>query len=331
MAYKSYPFAAANIKAKELKLVTREKLNRIAEAKNAEEAYRALSETGYGMGEACTDDFERLIRREIKTAYEYVKKVAPDASALDLYLIRSDYHNLKVLLKLSLKKEPFESTALKENGTLPVEVLKAAVSDKKYDRLPEEMKSALKMLDRQFSVKEDISLIGLYLDTAYAAHAMRMVKGLQEDFLRNYMAAYADFTNVISFIRLRLLGFGREMLKKVLIQNGKIQEKTFFDVYEVGLDSISHFFARWDYDRAMNTAFEEFRRSGSLFTFEKARDDYLLNVIKAHKNDVFSIAPSIAYILAKEREADNIRLVMTAKLNGKDAEFVSDRIKEMYS
>lgn len=331
MAYRSYPFAAANIKAKELRLVSREKLNRVAEAKNAEEAYRALSETGYGLGEACTNDFERLIRREIKTAYEYVRKIVPDPNALILYLIRSDYHNLKVLLKLSLKKEPLESTALKENGTIPVEELKLAVTDKKYDRLPEEMKSALKLLDRQFSVKEDVSLIGLYLDTAYASHAMRLVKSLKEDFLRDYMGAYADFTNVISFIRLRLLGFGREMLKKVLIPNGRIREKTFYDVYEAGLETISHFFAKGDYDRALNTAFDEFRRSGSLFAFEKARDDYLLNVIKEHKNDVFSVAPAIAYLLAKEREADNIRLVMTAKSNGKDADFVSDRIKEMYS
>jgi V/A-type H+-transporting ATPase subunit C len=330
MAYKSYPFASVSLKAKSVKLVTKEKLMQIAEAKSLEDAYRSLSETGYGIGES-SDDFERMIRRELRSAYEYTIKVAPDVNAFGLFLLRADYHNLKVFLKLALKKEPLESDALKENGTIPVEALRAAVTDKKYERLPEEMKRALKALDRQFSVKEDVSLIGLYLDTAYAEHVMRIVKGVRSDFIKRYMTAYADFTNVISFIRLRLLGFGKEMLKKVLIPNGRFRAKTFMEIFDTGLDSAAGVFARWNYDRPMRTAFEEFKKNGSLFAFEKARDDFLLNIIKAHRNDVFSIAPSIAYILAKEREADNIRLVMTAKANGKDADFVADRIKDMFS
>lgn len=331
MAYKSYPFAYGSIKAKEKKLLSKERMMRISELKTADDALRALAETGYSLGDAGAADFERLIKREIKQAYEYVMKVMPDAYTLDLFLIRADYHNLKVLLKLTMKKEPLASSAFKDNGTIPLEVLKAAVADKKYERIPEEMKKALIALDRQFSVKEDVSLIGLYLDTAYAEQVVCIVKGVREGFIREYIAAYADITNVISFLRLRLLSMGREMLKKVFIKGGRIKEELLFELYEAALEAVPHAFGKLDCSRVLNKAFEEFKRSGSLYTFEKARDDYLLDIVKAHSNDVFSVAPSIAYLLAKEREADNIRLVMTAKLNGKDADFVADRIKEMFS
>jgi V/A-type H+-transporting ATPase subunit C len=331
MTYKSYPFASASLKVKETRLVTKEKLLRIAEAKTMGEAYKALAETGYGLGETCVDDFERLIRRELKTAYEYTAKIAPDEEAFSLYLIRTDYHNVKVLLKLLLKKEPLSSAALKENGTIPVDTLKTAVTDKKYDSLPPEMKQALITLDRQFSVKEDVSLIGIYLDAAYARQAGRIVGRVKDGFVKEYMAAYADFTNVISYIRLRLLEMGKETLKKVFIPGGDIKEKQFYEVFDVALDSVSHYFARRGLDKPLNGAFEEFKKNGSLYTFEKVRDDYLTGIIKKHKNEVFTIAPTIAFILAKEREADNIRLVMTAKQNGKDADFVTGRIKEMYS
>lgn len=331
MTYKSYPFASASLKVKETRLITKEKLLRIAESKTIAEAYKSLAETGYGLGEVCVDDFERLIKRELKSAYEYAAKIAPDENAFALYLLKTDYHNIKVLLKLLLKKEPLSSAALKENGTIAIDVLKTAVTDKKYDSLPPELKQALLALDRQFSVKEDVSLIGIYLDSAYARQARRIVKSVKDGFVKEYMSAFADFTNVISFIRLRLLEMGKEMLKKVFIPGGELKEKDFLDVYDVGLDSVSHYFARGGLQRPMNAAFEEFKKTGSLYAFEKARDDTLTGIIKKRKNEVFTIAPTIAYILAKEREADNIRLVMTAQHNQKDADFVTGRIKEMYS
>lgn len=332
MLKKSYPFACTSIKVKEKKLITKERLLRIAETATADEAFKALLETGYGAGETCNaSGFEKLIKREMKNAYEFILKMVPDKSEFDLFLYKNDYLNLKVLLKLSIKKEPLESPALKENGTLPIEILKSAITDKEYKGLPEEMHKALISLDRQFAVKEDVSLIGLYLDSAYAAQIQRCLKNVKSDFIKDYMRAFADFTNVISFIRLRLLNFGKEMLKRVYISGGRFEEKTFMELYEASFVSLSRFFAKNEYEKPMNAAFLAFQKTNSLYPFEKTRDDFLLDLIKKHSNDVFTMAPSIAYILAKEREAENIRIVMTAKLNGKDADFISDRIKLMYS
>ncbi|MEL7609343.1 MAG: V-type ATPase subunit [Bacillota bacterium] len=332
MRGKSYPFACASIKVRETKLLTKEKLLRIKEAGSAEDAFKLLSEIGYGSGE-CHQAvlFESLIKRELKDAYDYISRIVPDQNAFNLFLYKNDYLNLKILLKRYAKKEPLSSGALKKNGTIPLEILKSAVADKQYGALPAEMKEALISLDRQFSVKEDVSLIGVFLDSAYARQLQRAVKGVRDGFIKDYMAAYADITNVISFIRLRLLNMGKETLKKVFIEGGAFEEKAFFEAFESGLDSISHYFAKRGFERSLNAAFDEFKKSGSLYAFEKARDDYLIDIIMKHKDDVFTIGPSVAYILAKEREADNIRIVMTAKLNGKDAEFLGGRIKGMYA
>lgn len=329
MAYKSYPFAGAGIKIKETRLIKKERLLRIMEAKTAEVAYRAFMETGYGSGESAgASYFEQLIKREMKNTYDYLFRVVPDINAFSLFLLKNDYLNLKILMKLSVKKEPLLGAALKDNGTIPADDLKSAVEDKKYDSLPAEMKEALVVIDKQFSVKEDVSIIGLYLDAAYAKHSMRAAKSIKHSFIMDYMKAYADITNVISFMRLRLLEFGKEVFKKVYIKGGSYDEKLFFDIYEAGLDSVSHFFARREYEKPLLPAFEGFKRTGSLYMLEKARDEYLISIINKRKNDVFTIAPAIAYMLEKEREADNVRLIMTAKLNGKDIEFISDRIKE---
>ncbi len=45
---KIYPFAVASVRAMENKLLTKQKLMQMAEAKNAEEALRLLADTDYG-------------------------------------------------------------------------------------------------------------------------------------------------------------------------------------------------------------------------------------------------------------------------------------------
>ena len=60
----SYPYASARIKASESALITRDKLNRIIEAKDFDTASRLLSELGYGHQQA-GGGFEDMIAAEL--------------------------------------------------------------------------------------------------------------------------------------------------------------------------------------------------------------------------------------------------------------------------
>ena len=67
-----------------------------------------------------------------------------------------------------------------------------------------------------------------------------------------------------------------------------------------------------------------------MFAVEKARDDYLLDVIKKDKYDMFSSSRAVGFLLAKEREAAAVRLLMVAMLNNISADEIGKRLKDLY-
>ena len=67
-----------------------------------------------------------------------------------------------------------------------------------------------------------------------------------------------------------------------------------------------------------------------LSALERAIDDYLLSIAKAAKMVPLGIEPIIGYLLAKEREILNLRLVFTGKLNKLPEETVRRRLRDVY-
>ena len=63
---------------------------------------------------------------------------------------------------------------------------------------------------------------------------------------------------------------------------------------------------------------------------ERAIDNLLLETIAPAKSIPLGIEPLIGYLLAKEREILNLRLVITGKLNKLPEETVRRRLRNVY-
>ena len=97
---KIYPFAVASVRAMENKLLTKQKLMQMAEAKNAEEALRLLADTDYGKTQVRdVHDFEEMIQNNLEESYESIQKLIPNETFMNIFLFKNDYHNIKVLIK----------------------------------------------------------------------------------------------------------------------------------------------------------------------------------------------------------------------------------------
>ena len=84
---KIYPFAVASIRAMENKLLTKQKLMQMAEAKSAEEALRLLSDTDYGKTQIRdVHDFEEMIQNQLEESYEAVQKLIPNETFMNIFL-----------------------------------------------------------------------------------------------------------------------------------------------------------------------------------------------------------------------------------------------------
>ena len=68
----------------------------------------------------------------------------------------------------------------------------------------------------------------------------------------------------------------------------------------------------------------------SMTRFEKWCDDRLMELIRTQKYEAFSLGPLIAYILARQNEMSNVRVLLAGKRHHMDDRLIQERLRELY-
>ena len=326
MAQKSYAYACARVSALSKRLLDDTALKRMAEGSMGD-ALRILIDDRYGnLPDAGEGDGERMIERELIAMREEVRSLSPDPAITDLFLLQSDVMNLKTLIKARLLEQ--KDIAWQAGGLYDRETLEKAVSEQDYSFLPEDMVKELNALEKRLSVSVEPQYISIALDRAYLRHALKAA-AKNKDF-SHYFKAKADFDNVLTFLRVRAMGGGRGQLKDVLLVEGGIPMKAFYDGYDFSVEGFGKIVESSVCWRALANALDKMYGTGNIGEVEKARDNYLMSLIAAHRHDVASLYPVVGYIVAKEREAQNVRLILTVKRNGLSENVIAERLVKLY-
>jgi V/A-type H+-transporting ATPase subunit C len=277
------------------KLLTQEKLARVMEAKDFEDAMRTLGEAGYGSSVSGKASFEDLIESELRDTDALLEFLSPSDVFIKLMRAESDYHNLKVLIKLEMKGESIDAAQLFP-GNISVDTLRRAVSEANYHELPADIAGALSFIDKKFSATPDVSVIGSALDQAYAKEASALAAEMNDELVTAYFKAYFDLSNIIAFMRVRAF-YGRDAFENAYLTGGSIDKKTFMDAFELSDDNVFASAAMGEYARILSDAIDDYHKTKSLYMFEKMRDDYLLSLLKQKRHDMFGIGHSWVTIL----------------------------------
>ena len=313
MAQKSYAYACARVSALSKRLLDDTALKRMAEGSMGD-ALRILIDDRYGnLPDAGEGDGERMIERELIAMREEIRSISPEPAITDLFLLQSDVMNLKTLIKARLLEQ--KDIAWQAGGLYDRETLEKAVSE-------------LNALEKRLSVSVEPQYISIALDRAYLRHALKAA-AKNKDF-SHYFKAKADFDNVLTFLRVRAMGGGRGMLKDVLLVEGGIPFKAFFEGYDLSVEGFGRIVESSVCRRQIANALDKMYGTGNIGEVEKARDNYLMSLIAAHKHDAMSLFPVVGYIIAKEREAQNVRLILTVKRNGLSDSVIAERLVKLY-
>lgn len=325
----SYTYAVARIRALEKGLIGRERMVRMAES-SLEDVIRVLVESGYGdMPEATAADCEMMITRELEKANKLIQEITPEQDVTDLFLLKADIHNLKVLLKARLLDNG-ETPFLLDGGVYSKEALGIAVRDRDYRSLPETLKEALNALEKALQSKENPQLISITLDRAYVSYAYKVLATSKNAFALRYFRALADFDNVLSLLRIRAMSGSRDQLQDVLLPAGDIPKSTLLAAFDQPFETMAKQVATGEAASSIAAGLDEALRTGNNSAMEKARDNHLMRLIKQDKYDVMTLQPVLGYYLARQQEAKCIRLVVTAKRNRLPDQVITERLREMY-
>jgi V/A-type H+-transporting ATPase subunit C len=332
MPQPSYAYAVARIRALENLLVDTEKAERIIASASVTDAIKVLSDTGFGVAVSSNDSvlgYEAFLKAETKSTAAFIKDISPSPELTNLFLLKNDFHNLKVLFKTRILNIDGDYL-LVDAGVVPIETLKSAVVSNNYISLPPFMKAASEEIEAMISVKADPQKIDLKLDRAMFAHIASECKRLNNAFVSGYFERLIDLTNIRTLVRVKKMGESIELLKEALIPYGSypfsFYAKALDEPYERLLESLSY--SR--YDDVINAGIQEFLKSSSLALFEKLADDHLLRYIKSNKHNPFGIEPIVGYLAAKEGEIRLVRTVMVALANNVSHDRIRERLRELY-
>ena len=310
------------------------KLDRLLAAQQPQEAQAILQEMGWGGGEKVpvggavsgSGDFERLVVEHTRQACAFVREVSPDANATDCFMIRYDIHNLKILLKARcLGQEP---EYLSPCGTLGIGLLRHAVAEGKYTGLPDELAGPLAELEKRLAVKEDPLDIDVTLDRAMFRWVFGRLGRVKSKAIKKYFTARADLLNALIVLRVRAMGRSAAFLKDMLIPGGEVDLRKWEEAYSRD-ETLPRLLA--GYGRRVTEAVSAaVKDPGALHNLERVADDYLLSLFVPYRMRADTLETVIGYLLAQEREAAAVRLVMAGKLNGFSAMEIRERLRELY-
>jgi V/A-type H+/Na+-transporting ATPase subunit C len=332
MSENKYLYSVTRVRALETKLLDKAKIERMIEAKDADEIIKILYETEYGLSISemkSAEDYETVLSKELSKTYELLREISPVPELTNLFLLKYDIHNLKTLLKSSYLDEE-DDGLLSSIGTIPVQQLKAMVKDKDFSGLNPLFREGAEEVVGEFTVNPDPQLIDVTLDKSLYNLMYKTASDNKSGFLMDYISTQIDLINIKSLVRVKSMGYGRDFLKKVVLKNGKLDYAFFSDIFDESLETLIDRLAYKDYNKVVEEGISNYIKTKSLTKYEKLSDDFIFELAKKGKYVAFGIEPLVGYLMAKENEAKIIRMIMVGKINEIPNELIRERLRDVY-
>lgn len=321
--HKIYPFAVAAVRSMENNLIPKDRLMQMADAATAEDALRILTDSGYGeLAPGEIHNFEELLSAHLTGVYKSLAGLTPEEKLIDVFLYKNDYHNIKVLIKQELSGVNGEAYLI-NGGTIPLERLKEAFSERKFTDFQEIDGKAVNEAMEAYAKTRDGRYIDLILDKACFNSISQAAEKTKNDYIIGYVIRLADVTNIKTFVRVKRLGKSFKLFEEAYVLGGSIDVEVFRRADES--DNPAGVLSGTGYSQVCENCM-----TSSFTKFEKDCDDYLMSYVKDAKYKSLTPEPIVGYILAKETEVKCVRIIMSCKLNDIDADTIKERVREAY-
>ena len=320
-----YLALSARVRSMERTLLTRSRMERMLQAPTVAESVQVLTELGYASFDAADEAGlnEALADRRAEL-FEELGRSMPDPAILDVFKLKYDYHNLKVLIK-SRGEDP--RPLLVNVGRVRADDMAAKYQQTgKWDFLPHTMAAAAAEATRVLAETGDPQLSDFVLDRAYFTEMLSMAQETNCEYLVRYVRTLIDAANLRSFVRARRMHRTGAFLQQVLFEGGSVGIERILSGSVNGAAELY----RTTPLREAAEAGDEAIAGGSLTVFEKACDNAVLDQVARARSVPFGVEVVIGYIAARENEFTAARTILSGRMAGLDADTIRERLRDSY-
>jgi len=323
-----YLYASGRVRALEGSLLNRERTVYMVDARTTEDAFQQLIDCGYAIPTTTTaDDLERLLQTERKRLFDLFIGILPDPTVVDVFRVRYDTHNIKVLLKSAGR---FEEVAdlLSNCGMISSEKFMAMFREQDFRGLPPLLKTALEEARDLLARTGDPQVADILLDKACLMQMTAIAKTTEIPFLSGYVRLLIDATNLRIYIRSNRMGKDNAFLTRGLIAGGNIPIQRFGDTLtDLELESL---FSTSLLKDAANVGVKILKHQGTMTELDLKCDNALTAYLLPARMKAYGPSVVIAYIAAKESELTALRTLLTGRLLNLAPEVIMERMRDHY-
>ena len=338
-------FIAASISTRiyEDDLLKARDLERLNDYGSLREVINALNDSSYGsfIGDLARDeDYEEILNKELVRVYEKVSDVTPDKNISQYLIEKYNFHNLKLVVKEVIQDEDYSKIyspmANIDTAYIKRELIKLGDDELILDQLGEKderniyLSYAKKALDA-YKDSENPAMIDISLDKSYYERELNLAVNTGLDSLITYTKETIDLVNIMTLLRIRGQKLDLEYLKSCLIEGGNLDEDDLLEMASLDVDGIKIKTASLDINSYLEKSLERDKTDKeNLLDLEKTIDDHFMDFAKKAKSMTYGPEVLLGFLIAKEQEIKNLRIIFISKLNSLPKDFTRERLRETY-
>jgi V/A-type H+-transporting ATPase subunit C len=307
-------------------------MERMLDTHQLEAALKLLQDKGYGSRFAeltRPEAFEEALSDTLADTYLEVDRLTPEPKVTVLMGLRYDYHNLKVMLKSKHTGRGAESLWL-ALGSIPLQKMKRDLDACDLRDFPEKMRTAIETVQAKLEQTQDPLWIDLILDKACYQHLLETAKIFESPMIESYVNRRIDLINLLTWMRCQTKPKGKERLAESWLEGGTLDRELFLKSVNEPLDAMLQKLSHLDYAPLLRKCAESFQDSQRMVCVEKQGDELILTELMGAKRISFGPEPLLAYLVAKETEIQNLRILLLGLQSHLKPERIRERLRMLY-
>lgn len=324
-----YLCLSAMLKAREARMLTGEKAERMLAAPSVEEAAKLLCDCGYeDMSAMSAKQIEKALGVRQAELLSELEKLSPDKSLVAVFRIKYDYHNAKTVIKANAESET-RLDLLSNCGRINAQTLLECCTEDDYRGLPKELEKAMVEAKSILARTANPQLADFVLDKACYAEMLAAADESGSEFLTGYVKLLIDGINLRSAVRTARMGKDADFLSVALIPGGNIDASRVCAASD-SAESLAALYANTVLEKAAVSGAEAIS-GGRMTAFEKACDNAINEYLKKAKLVAFGPEAVTAFLAAQETEITAVRIMLTGRLAGIAPETIQERLRDLYA
>jgi len=318
-----YIFQTAQVRVYEMAMLSRSTLLDMANADSLERAADLLSGTEYAL--QAGRDFS-LVEQALQARRTAVRamfaELMLDKPVVELFRAQDDFANLRLAVRRMLTGKPLGKD-YSQDGNLAPEAFEEAFAQDSEMVLPAYIQQAVDRSVLGYYQDKDIRRVDYAIDAVQAEHNLKRAKQLGSIFLTGLFRIQIDLTNIRTMLRLKFTGAEK---RSVFLEGGYVDLERYSHGLDLGYEALGPLFFVTPYHRVVEVGAAYVASNKSFLKLEQQCDEHLTGFLKTSAQITTGPQPIIAYLLMKENEIRNVRLILTAKRNSLDTKLILDRI-----